>query len=72
MDFYVYVYVYFMFVLASVGWGLAMSWSLVQVVLPTVLDKETETEVLWFPHASVGAKKGINNNNNNKCTYLIK
>jgi hypothetical protein len=34
MDAYVYVYVYSMFVLSC----LAMSWSLVQGVLPTVLD----------------------------------
>jgi hypothetical protein len=38
MDLYVYVYVYSMFVLSCVGRGLAMSWSLVQGVLPTVLD----------------------------------
>jgi hypothetical protein len=38
MDVYVYVYVYCMFVLFCVGRGLAMSWSLVQGVLPTVLD----------------------------------
>jgi hypothetical protein len=34
---YVYVYVYFMFVLSCVGRGLAMSWSLVQGVVPTAL-----------------------------------
>jgi hypothetical protein len=62
-DVYVYVYVYSMFVLSCVGRGLAMSWSLVQGVLPTVLDKETEMkqEVSWMPHAPVGAKKGIKN-----------
>jgi hypothetical protein len=38
MDIYVYVYVYSMFVLFCVSRGLAMSWSLVQGVLPTVLD----------------------------------
>jgi hypothetical protein len=35
---YMYVYVYSMFVLSYVGRGLAMSWSLLQGVLPTVLD----------------------------------
>jgi hypothetical protein len=61
MDVYVYVYVYFMFVLPCVRRGLAMSWSLVQGVLPTVLDKETEVkrEVSWMPYAPVGVKKGI-------------
>jgi hypothetical protein len=60
MDVYVYVYMYSMFVLSCVGRGLAMSRSLVQGVLPTVLDKETEVkrEVSWMPHAPVGAKKG--------------
>jgi hypothetical protein len=38
MDVYVYVYVYSMFVLSCVDGGLAMSWSLVQGVLLTVLD----------------------------------
>jgi hypothetical protein len=38
MDVYVYVYVYSMFVLSCVGRGLAMSWSLVQGVVPTALD----------------------------------
>jgi hypothetical protein len=38
MDVYMYVYVYSMFVLYFVGRGLAMSWSLVQGVLLTVLD----------------------------------
>jgi hypothetical protein len=38
MDIYVYVYVYSMFVLSCIGRGLAMSWSLVQGVLPTLLD----------------------------------
>jgi hypothetical protein len=38
MDVYVYVYVYSMYVLSCVGRGLPMSWSLVQGVLPTVLD----------------------------------
>jgi hypothetical protein len=38
MDVYVYVYVYSMFVLSCVGRGLAMGWSLVQGVLPTVQD----------------------------------
>jgi hypothetical protein len=38
MEVYVYVYVYSMSVLSCVGRGLAMSWSLVQGVLPTVLD----------------------------------
>jgi hypothetical protein len=58
---YVYLYVYSVFMLACVGRGLAMSWSLVQGVLPTVLDKETEVkrEVSWMPHVSVGAKEGI-------------
>jgi hypothetical protein len=37
MDVYVYVYVYSMFVLSCVGRSLAMSWSLIQGVLPTVL-----------------------------------
>jgi hypothetical protein len=36
--------VYSMSVLSCVGRGLAMSWSLVQGVLPTVLDKETEVK----------------------------
>jgi hypothetical protein len=38
-----------------------MSRSLVQGVLPTVLDKETEVkrEVSWMSHAPVGAEKGI-------------
>jgi hypothetical protein len=55
------VYVYSMFVLSCVGRGLAMSWSLVQGVLPTVLDNETEVKrkVSWTPHAPVGAKKII-------------
>jgi hypothetical protein len=34
----VYAYVYSMFVLSYAGRVLAMSWSLVQGVLPTVLD----------------------------------
>jgi hypothetical protein len=38
IDVYVYVYIYCMFVLSCVDRGLAMSWSLVQGVLPTVLD----------------------------------
>jgi hypothetical protein len=38
MDVYVYVYVYSMFVLSYVDRGLAMSWSLIQGVLPTGLD----------------------------------
>jgi hypothetical protein len=38
LDVYVYVYVYSMFVLSCVGRGLAMSCSLVQGVVPTVLD----------------------------------
>jgi hypothetical protein len=38
MDVYVNMYVYSMFVLSCVGRGLAMSWSLVQGVLPSVLD----------------------------------
>jgi hypothetical protein len=38
VDVYMYVYVYAMFVLSCVGRGLSMSWSLVQGVLPTVLD----------------------------------
>jgi hypothetical protein len=38
MDVYMYVYVYSMFVLPCEGRGLAMRWSLVQGVLPTVLD----------------------------------
>jgi hypothetical protein len=61
MDVYVYVYVYSMFVLSCVGRGLAMSWSLVQGVLPTVLNKVTEVKrkVSWMPHAPVEAKKGI-------------
>jgi hypothetical protein len=60
MDVHVYVYVYSMFVLPCVGRGFAMSWSFVQGVLPTVLDKETEVkqEVSSMPHAPVGAKKG--------------
>jgi hypothetical protein len=36
MDVYMYVYVYSMFVLSYVGRGLAMSWSLIQGVLPCV------------------------------------
>jgi hypothetical protein len=61
MDVYVYVYVYCMFVLSCVGRGLAMSWSLVEGVLPTVLDKETvvKREISWMPHTPVEAKKGI-------------
>jgi hypothetical protein len=57
----VYVYVYSLFVLSCVGRGLAMSWSLVQRVLSTVLDKETEVklEVSWMSDAPVEAKKGI-------------
>jgi hypothetical protein len=64
MDVYMYVYIYSMFVLSYVGRGLAMSWSLVQGVLQTVLDKEIEVKqkVSWMPHASVGAKKGIKKN----------
>jgi hypothetical protein len=60
MDVYVYVYVYYMSVLSCVGRGLAMSWSLIQGVLPAVLDKETEVKrkVSCIPHAPVGAKKG--------------
>jgi hypothetical protein len=56
-----YVYVYSMFVLSCLGRGLAMSWSLVQGVLSTVLDWETEVkrEVSWMPHAPLGARKGI-------------
>jgi hypothetical protein len=38
IDVYGYVYVYSMSVLPCVGRGLAMSWSLVQGVLSTVLD----------------------------------
>jgi hypothetical protein len=38
MDVYVYVYLYSMFVLSCVGRGLAMYLSLIQGVLPTVLD----------------------------------
>jgi hypothetical protein len=38
MDVYVYVHVYSVFVLSFVGRGLAMSLSLVQGVLPTLLD----------------------------------
>jgi hypothetical protein len=55
----VYVYVYSVFVLSCAGRGLAMSWSLVQGVLPTVLDKETamKRECSWMSHAPVGAKK---------------
>jgi hypothetical protein len=51
--------VYSMFVLSCVGRGLVMSRLLVQRVLPTVLDKETEVKrkVWWMPHAPVGAKK---------------
>jgi hypothetical protein len=58
---YVYVYVYSMPVLSCVGRGLAMTWSFVEWVLPTVLDKETEVkrEVSSMPHAPVGARKGI-------------
>jgi hypothetical protein len=36
MDVYMYVYVYSMFVLSYIGRGLAMSWSLIQEVLPCV------------------------------------
>jgi hypothetical protein len=36
MDVHMYVYVYYMFVLSYVGRGLAMSWSLIQGVLPCV------------------------------------
>jgi hypothetical protein len=63
MDVYLYLYVCSMFVLSCEGRGLAMSWLLVQGVLPTVLDKETEVkrEVWWMPHAPVGAKEGIKN-----------
>jgi hypothetical protein len=39
MDVYVYVYVYYMFVLSCVGRGLAMSWSLIQGVLPYVYKR---------------------------------
>jgi hypothetical protein len=61
MDVYVYVYVYSTFVFSCVGRGLAMSSSLVQGVLPTGLDKETEVKrgVSCMPHAPMGAKKGI-------------
>jgi hypothetical protein len=38
MNVYVYVYVYSMFVLSCVGRGLVVSWSLIQGVLPIVLD----------------------------------
>jgi hypothetical protein len=59
VDVYVYVYVYSVFVLSCVGRGLAMSWSLIQGVLPTVLDKETEVKrkVSWMLHAPGGVKK---------------
>jgi hypothetical protein len=36
MDVYMYVYVYSMFVLSYVDWDLAISWSLIQGVLPCV------------------------------------
>jgi hypothetical protein len=36
MDVYMHVYVYSMFVLSYVGRGFAMSWSLIQGVLPYV------------------------------------
>jgi hypothetical protein len=64
MNVYVCVYVYSMFLLSCVGRGLAMSWSLIQGVLPTVLDRETEVkrEVSRMTHAPVGAKKGIKTN----------
>jgi hypothetical protein len=64
MEVYVHVYVYSMFVLSCVGRGLAMSWSLVQGVLPTVLDTETEVkwEVSWIPHAPVGGKRELKKN----------
>jgi hypothetical protein len=38
VDVYVYAYVYFMFMLSCVDRGPVMIWSLVQGVLPTVLD----------------------------------
>jgi hypothetical protein len=44
MEVYVYVCFYSMFVLSCVGRGLAMSWSLVQGVLLTALDTETEVK----------------------------
>jgi hypothetical protein len=60
VDVYVYVYVYStsMFVLSCVGRGLAMSWSLAQGFLPTVLDKAptVKREVSWMAHAPVEAK----------------
>jgi hypothetical protein len=64
MDVYVYVYVYSMCVLSYVDKGLAISWSLIQGVLSTVLDKESEVkrEVSWLSHAPVGAKKWIERN----------
>jgi hypothetical protein len=59
MDVYVYVYVYSVFVSSCVGTGLAMSWSLVQGILPTVLDKETEMKRTSFMDApcSSGSQK---------------
>jgi hypothetical protein len=56
----VYVYVYSMFVLSFVGRGLAMSWSLVQGVLPTVLILRnwSETEGFMDAPSSIGSQKG--------------
>jgi hypothetical protein len=51
----------FYVLLSCVGRGLAISYSLVQGVLPTVLEKETEVKrkVSWMPHVPAGAKTGI-------------
>jgi hypothetical protein len=60
MNVYVYVYVYSMFVLSCVDRGLAMSWSLVQGVLPTVLNLRnwSETESFMDAPCSSGSYKG--------------
>jgi hypothetical protein len=44
MNVYMYVYLYSMFELSYVGRGLAMSWSLIQGVLPCVSKMDFETQ----------------------------
>jgi hypothetical protein len=44
MDVYMYVYVYSILVLSYVGRDLAMSWSLIQGVLPCVSNVDFENQ----------------------------
>jgi hypothetical protein len=55
---WMFVYVYSVFVLGS---GLAIGWSLIQGVLPTVLDEETEVK-RCFTDALCSNKNGSNRN----------